>query len=250
MTTPTGTFCATPVAIHRDGPVLRLSLARPRQHNALNTALLRSLLAALERRDARDQVLVLEGGDTVFSVGSDLRELAGMSAAAAERYSLLAHRVVSALEAWPGMTVALLRGYTLGAGLELALTCDLIAGHPQARIGMPGLAWALMPVMGGLRRLSLRCSPHLARRIFLGGHTLTGAEAGEEHLIHRLCANEAAFAAVIEEAGEWSPGAVLAIRELRLRELAGLDPACGARTFAAGFRNGECQRRISDLIAE
>ncbi|MFW5845783.1 MAG: enoyl-CoA hydratase/isomerase family protein [Planctomycetota bacterium] len=246
----TDSLSAPPVLAQAGDGVLHLQLNRPAAYNALSTELLIGLRNALRAPAGEARVLLLTGGTGAFSIGSDIRELAAMDGPAAERYSLLAHEVLAALEDWPGMTVALLDGYVIGAALELVLGCDLIAAGPDVQIGMPGLAWALLPVMGGLRHLAARCGPDLARRIFLGGAILDRSAAMQHHLLHRMVDGTADRDRLLAEALEWMPGAVLAIRELRLRERQMEAPRSEAVFFAHGFYNGECQRRLHALMDE
>lgn len=247
-----------PIPELRDGPVrvsirpdlLHLAIDRPERQNALNSDMLCSLLRQLDRHRDQRRVLVLSGGEHAFSIGSDIRELAAMSGRQAESYSLLCQAVITRLESWPRLTIAACRGYVIGAALELILGCDQICAGPRAQFGMPGLAYALLPVMGGVRRLGARCSPTLARRVFLGGEIINRAQAIACHLVQRPFACDSDLERVLVEAHEWSPSAVQAIRDLRLRDYCMSDARQVATTFAQGFYSGECQRRLLSLMAE
>ncbi len=234
--------------VHEHPDYVCVRLNRPGSYNALDTATLEVLRRELRRHRDQARPLLLRGGSTTFSIGSDLRELAAMAGHQAEQYSLLCQEVIGLLEAWPGMSIGVLNGLVIGAALELALGCDLLCALPGTRIGMPGLAWALLPVMGGVRRLGTRCTPDLAQRIFLGGDILDRDQALEKHLIHRGIASEDELGTLIGEAREWGLSAVLAIRDLRLRQYGQSDARQQAGIFAYGFYSGECQRRIHELI--
>ncbi len=238
------------VRIDRGQHFLRLRLSRPERYNAIDSGTLRSLAALLDDHHHSELPLILEGESEAFSVGADISELARSDAQRASNYSLLGHAVLRALERWPGVTIAALSGYALGAGLELALGCDVLVGRPNLKLGLPGLAWALVPCMGGLRRLACRVSETFSSDLFLKGEVLDAEQALAHGLIDRLARDHADIEALARDMGEYSPAAVLAIRDLRLARHGVIDSELGARMFAQPFVNGECQRRLKRLLAE
>lgn len=245
-----GKTVLAPVLTTRRGGILRLRLARPDRHNALDTATLARLASLLEPPTGPPPVLLLEGDGTLFSVGSDIAELAAAGGAQAAAYSRLAHQVIQRLEAWPAVTVAHLTSYCLGSALELALGCDVLVGTADLRIGLPGLAWAMVPCMGGLRRLRLRGGGDLAARLFLAGEVINGDEALANHVLDRLADTPFDVDQLVAPLLEFSPAAVGAIRSLRL-EKQGLDDCDReAELFAQTFASGETQRRLRALLGE
>ncbi|MBA3710178.1 MAG: enoyl-CoA hydratase/isomerase family protein, partial [Planctomycetes bacterium] len=145
-----------PIRVDVGSTLVRLRLTRPDRYNVLDIATLASLDEALAEAHHKALPLLLEGDGEVFSVGADIAEMARFSSDDAIAYSRLGQHVADRLERWPGVTVARLSGYALGTGLELALACDVLIGSSDVRLGLPGLAWALVPCLGGLRRLSCR----------------------------------------------------------------------------------------------
>ena len=129
-------------------------------------------LAEALRGPRRPLPLLLEGEGDVFSVGGDIADSRLRSPGEAIAYSRLGQVVVGLIEPWPAVTVARISGYALGTGLELALGCDVLVGTSDVRLGLPGLAWALVPCLGGLRRLSCRLTSELCSDLFLGGEVL------------------------------------------------------------------------------
>ena len=231
---------------------VHLKLARPERHNALDLNTLAELAVVLEQtsemvRD-RPRPLILDSEGPLFSLGVDVRELAGFTAPCAATYSRLGQSVVRALEAWPGVTVAYVRGYALGVGLELAVGCDVITAEREARLGLPGLAWALVPCLGGLRRLMRRVGPHVTRELFLRGEVLSGHHALEVQLVDRICSAHENPANLIRDLSDYSLSAIQAIRSLRLVGQACSDIEVEAAFFSQPFYRGECQRRLRDLL--
>jgi enoyl-CoA hydratase len=237
------------ITVERHARYLCLSLSRPDRYNAIDSATLRGLASLLDHAHQEAIPLVLSGKAELFSVGADISELSSLSAHQAELYSQLGHRVIEALEAWPGVTIAHLSGYALGAGLELALGCDVITATPDVRVGLPGLAWALVPCMGGLRRMACRASERFSSELFLQGAVLGAEQSLREHLIDRIVTDEAQVAELAQHMSDYSAAAVQAIRSLRLTRQGRIDALTGSRMFSLPFASGECQRRLKALLA-
>lgn len=236
-----------PIRVETRPDLVRVVLARPDRYNVLDCATLSSLAEALIAH-RRPVPLLLEGEGAVFSVGGDIAELVRFSTDQAKAYSRLGQDVVDALESWPAVTVARLAGYALGTGLELALGCDVLVGTGDVRLGLPGLAWALVPCLGGLRRLSCRMPSQVCSELFLGGEVLEAPKALDVGLLDRvsdlpLDRFAAAFA-------EYTPSAVAAIRGIRLDRQGTIDHDAEADVFAQAFASGECQKRLRKLLAE
>ncbi len=225
----------------------RLQLCRPERYNVLDITTLATLSVDLATAGPCYQPLVISGLGEVFSLGCDIRELATFSAADATTYSRLGQQTVAAIEAWPGLTIGWLQGYALGSGLELALGCDLLIADPGVRIGLPGLAWALMPCLGGLRRLAGRVGKDLASDLLLRGTVLDGPAALASGLVDRLVVGENGLACLLHDFADFPPGAVRAIRELRLGRHGIQDIDTEAELFAQPFISGECQKRLRML---
>lgn len=237
------------VRIDRGQHFLRLRLSRADRYNAIDSRTLRSLNSLLDDHHQSALPLIIEGEAEAFSVGADISELAGSDAHQASAYSLLGHAVIHALESWPGVTIASLSGYTLGVGLELALGCDVLVGKRNLRLGMPGLAWALVPCMGGLRRLACRVSESFSSDLFLNGDVIDADQALAHGLIDRIVLDSQDIESLASEMGEYSRSAVQALRGLRLARHGVIDARLGARMFSQPFASGECQRRLKLLLA-
>ncbi len=238
--------CAAIRVQRRDG-ITALRLSRPERYNALDLATLQGLADVLEQ--ATPGPLVLSGEGDLFSIGPDIAELSRTDGDGARLYSLLAHRVGDLLERWPGVTIANVAGYCLGSGFELALACDVVAGQGSARVGLPGLAWALVPCMGGLARLGARVAAGTTSRLFLNGDVLAAPEAERLHLIDRHIGSSAEVDDLARDMAEWSPAAVAAIRSLRIARRLRIDSDAEAALFAQPFATGECQKRLKGLLA-
>lgn len=229
--------------------LLRIQIDRPDRLNAIDAKTFASLILTLREARAEGKPLLLTGSRRLFSIGADVRELVEGTTDSAARYSLRGQRVVAELERWPAPTMALLRGHCLGAGLELALGCDVIAAAPDVQVGLPGLAFALLPCLGGMRRLAARTRSDLAGELFLGGQVLDAQSALKAGIIDRLVDGPRELAQVLRGLRSWTPNATAAVRAIRLERQGPINPRWEAGCFARPFLAGECQRRLRALLS-
>ncbi len=159
-------------------------LNRPEAHNALNAALLADLMGALKtfEDDSSVGAMVVTGSERAFSVGADIKELAGLSPGEMVRADRIA--AFDRLQSFHKPVVAAVSGWCLGGGFELALGCDLIVAADTARFGLPEVTIGVIPGAGGTQRLTRVVGKALAMEIVLNNRTLTaggsdGARAGQ-----------------------------------------------------------------------
>ena len=179
-----------------DGGIARIFLNRPQKVNALDSALLASLLKAIETAgaDGNVRVAVLGGHGKAFCGGADVRELAALDATNAGAFVERIHAVCAALRRLPVPAVARLHGAVIGAGLEIAAACDLrIAAEgtkfsmPEVKLGIPSVVEAaLLPRLMGSGRaawLVLTGEAIDARRAYEWGLV---EEIGGEEVVERV----------------------------------------------------------------
>ncbi len=134
-----------------------LSVNRPQALNALNGATLDELAQAVAQvaADRGARVLLVTGaGDKAFVAGADISEMQQMTAEQAQAFSEKGMGVMRALEALPVPVIALVQGYALGGGCELAMACDWIIASERAVFGQPEVNLGIPPGFGGTQRLA------------------------------------------------------------------------------------------------
>ncbi|HEX2826550.1 MAG TPA: enoyl-CoA hydratase-related protein [Burkholderiales bacterium] len=134
-----------------------LTVSRPKFLNALNKATLTDIAAALEavRSDASARALLITGaGEKAFVAGADIAEMQAYTVDEARAFSAQGTAVMQAIEALPVPVIALVNGYALGGGCELAMSCDWILAADNAVFGQPEVKLGIPPGFGGTQRLT------------------------------------------------------------------------------------------------
>jgi enoyl-CoA hydratase len=220
-----------------DGVAL-VSIDRPEVRNALNFALLAELAEALEALDADDGVraVVLTGvGEAAFAAGADITELAEQTP---ERLSADGH-----FDAWERIAgvgvpvIAAVRGYALGGGCELAMSCDLIVAGDDARFGQPEIRIGVMPGAGGTQRLTRALGQARAMELILTGRLFDADEAYAAGLVSRVVPAAQTLTTALDLAATIAGMPPLAVRAAKsaVRSAAELPLAEGLRRERAAF---------------
>lgn len=166
-----------------------LTLNRPRALNALNETLLDELEQTLDRLQADGQlrVLLITGaGDKAFVAGADIRAMQMLSPDQALQFAQQGQRVLRKLEQLPCPVIALVNGFALGGGCELALACDLILASDNARFGQPEVRLGITAGFGGSQRLPRRIGPAMALELLLSGRQMKADEAHQCGLVNHV----------------------------------------------------------------
>jgi enoyl-CoA hydratase/carnithine racemase len=157
---------------------------RPESMNAINRQMARELVDACKQieEDSAVRVAIFTGaGERAFSAGMDLKERAETSFSPIDRrnqkISATIHTQSRAIAALTKPTIAAIRGYCVGGGLEMALACDLRVAAEDAKLGLAEVRRGLIPGAGGTQRLPRVVGMAKALEICLTGENVTGSEA-------------------------------------------------------------------------
>ncbi len=177
------------LVMERDGAVGILTINRPEKRNALSTQVRAELVAALDalRDDGSVRVLVVTGaGEKAFVAGADIGEFAQRTPLE-QRETMTGRRVFDEVAAFPKPVIAMINGFCLGGGCELALACDLRVAADTAKLGQPEINLGIIPGGGGTQRLPRVVGTGQAMRLVLTGEIVDAAEAlriGLVDLVH------------------------------------------------------------------
>jgi enoyl-CoA hydratase len=208
--------------------VVVLTLNRPEKLNALSTALLGELSAALDlvEADQSARIVVLTGaGGKAFAAGADIAEYRGRREKAFMDFQIGGRRINDRLEAFPKPTIAAVNGYALGGGFEIVLCCDVIVVSTSARLGLPEGLLGLSPGGGGTQRLIRSLGRHVTADLLLTAGRLKGERAFQLGLAAALCEPEALMETALGRARAMARVAPLALAEMKRLIRIGADAA-------------------------
>ena len=169
-----------------DGAIGTITVRRPQALNALNATVMKGLLDGIMRLsgDAAVRVVQLTGeGDRAFIAGADISEFVGASPADALAIAARIKLVIDALTRCPKPVVAVVNGFCLGGGLELALACDIRIASTKAQFGLPEIKLGILPGGGGTVRLTKIAGSSVARMMTMTGDPIPASRALELGLV-------------------------------------------------------------------
>lgn len=227
------------VRLEKEGRVGIITIARPEKLNAMDAGVKRELLQALEewRHDDGVRVVVLTGeGEKAFVAGADIQEFAKRSVME-QREVMRAMDFYDAFDLYPKPTIAMINGYCLGGGCELALACDLRIMVEGAMIGQPEIDIGLIPGGGGSQRLPRLVGYGQALRLVLTGERIDAQEALRMGLVEVVVPRDQLRSKTLEMANAMAGKSPVALRlakeAVKMALRTGLDE--GLRREAAMF---------------
>ena len=192
-----------------------ITLNRPKQYNALNRQMIHEIVTAAEAfdRDPNVQVILLSGNGQAFSAGADIDEMAEEGAVEMElrnqfadwdRLSLIKKPIIGAV-----------KGYVLGGGFELALSCDLLIAGSDTRFSFPEVTLGVMPGAGGTQRLTKLVGKTKALEWILTAERIDAETALRYGIINRITEPENVLEEARAMAGKIAVQAPLAVRLIK-----------------------------------
>ena len=239
-----------------DGHVAWITLDRPAARNALNPQLRWELSQHFDEVERNDDIwiaVVTGAGDQAFCAGADLKHRAIERDASAEeraRWAEMASETRPLTERWDFSkpVIAMVNGFALGGGLELAMACDIIVAAEHAELGLPEPRRGLIAGAVGVHRLPRQIGLKVAMGYMLTGRHMPAQRAYELGLVNQVVPAEQ-LRRVIEE--EWLPDilrcAPLAVRATKQAAMQGLDLAL-PQAFYTRYELEEQRRRSEDAL--
>ncbi|MCR6685261.1 enoyl-CoA hydratase-related protein [Pseudoxanthomonas sp.] len=206
---------ASPV-LSRDADGVRvITVDRPDKLNALDRQTLEALDAAFAAAADAEQVraVVLTGaGPKAFVAGADIAQMNALTPIEGREFSLLGQRLMRRIERLPKPVVAMVNGYALGGGLELAMACHLRIAADSARLGQPEVNLGLIPGFGGTQRLLRLAGRAAALELCLLGAPIDAARALQLGVVNRVVPAAELEAETMKLAAQLAASAPLALR--------------------------------------
>ncbi|MBM6591808.1 enoyl-CoA hydratase/isomerase family protein [Brevibacterium sp. RIT 803] len=165
----------SPLLIERleDRTIIRLN--RPKVRNAIDLDMVEALHSVCAELEATPKVAIITGSDGVFAAGADIGQMRNRGRE--EALAGINSKVFSRIQELPMPVIALVEGYALGGGAELAFACDFRIGTPTTKIGNPEPGLGIIASAGAAWRLRELVGEPRAKEILLAGRTLQADEA-------------------------------------------------------------------------
>jgi len=228
------------IVAEKQGPVGWLTFNNPARRNAISIDMWEAIPKVLDRfeQDPEVRAIVLKGeGDKAFVSGADVSqyEKQRSSVEGVQYYEEIAGRVAERLQNCDKVIVAMIRGYCLGAGVNIALCCDLRIAAEDAKLGIPAAKLGLGYRASSLKNLIDIVGPAYAREVLITGRHFSAAEAKTMGLVHRVAPVAELESLVLEYCATISENAPLTIRASKriIRELLKSSAAFDAEACAA-----------------
>jgi enoyl-CoA hydratase len=160
---------------------LWVRLHRPAARNAIDRAMVEELHAVCDDLERSPRILLVGGGDGVFAGGADIAELRDRTPA--DALEGINSRLFDRIAHLPMPVIAVVDGWALGGGAELAYAADFRIASDRARFGSPEPSLGIVPAAGATWRLPRLVGEPLAKQMLLAGRVLTADEAQAAGLV-------------------------------------------------------------------
>jgi len=174
--------------LERRERVAIITINRPEKRNALNIKTREegaALIEELRGNDSVGVVVITGAGDKAFIAGADIAEFAGRTAMM-QRDVMVSRSLFNAIDSFPKPVIAMINGYCLGGGCELALACDIRIASENASFGQPEINLGIIPGGGGTQRLTRLVGEGKAMEMILTGEIIDAKSAHAIGLVNHV----------------------------------------------------------------
>jgi enoyl-CoA hydratase len=204
----------------KDGAIGWITFNNPARHNAVSMVMWEALLDIVSDydRDESIRVIVIKGaGDKAFISGADISEFEEKrsSPETTRAYNATSHKANKALKYVGKPTIAMIRGYCIGGGVALALSCDMRIAADGAKFGVPAARLGLGYEYDGVRKLMDVVGPSFAKEIFFTARQFTAQEAVAMGLVNRTVADDLLESYVRDYAATIAANAPLTVSSIK-----------------------------------
>lgn len=183
----------TNLLVKKEQPLLIITLNRPDKLNALNRRTLEELdfaFSEIEKDEQIKGVLLTGSGSKAFAAGADIAEIRTLDLSTGKEFARFGQRVFARIENCTKPVIALVNGFALGGGCELAMACHMRIAADTAKFGQPEVNLGLIPGYGGTQRMARLIGKGRALELLLTGNIISAQRAYEMGLVNQLCPAE------------------------------------------------------------
>jgi enoyl-CoA hydratase len=182
-----------------------ITINRPDKLNALNAGVLNELEKAADRVEKTDQikaVIITGSGEKAFVAGADIKELNTLNKVEGEKLAAKGQSIFARFENCSKPVIAVVNGYALGGGAELAMACHIRIATENAVFGLPEVSLGLIPGYGGTQRLPQLVGKSKAMELILTGGQIKATDAKAAGLVNEVASSEEALELARKMAGK------------------------------------------------
>ena len=203
------------IVFERNENIAILKINRPEKLNALNLRTMKELknaFIAIKEDDAVSVVLITGAGDKAFVAGADIKELNELNVISGKDFAEAGQSVFNLIENSEKPVIAVVNGYALGGGSELALACHIRLASENAKFGQPEVNLGIIPGYGGTQRLTRLINSGRAMQYILTGDVISAKEAHRIGLVNEIYTEEDLMDKAFEMAQKIASKGQIAVR--------------------------------------
>jgi enoyl-CoA hydratase len=179
------------LSIEQENGIATLFMDRPEKRNAMNQTMFEELGTAADylRDDVEVRVIIMTGRGPAFSSGLDLSSLDSLMDMTVDEFRVLVRKMQRNFRAYELLekpVIAMVNGYAFGAGMQIALACDMILASTQAQFGLLEVNLGLVTDLGATQRLPRYIGIHRAKELIMTGKRIDAAEAERVGLVNAV----------------------------------------------------------------
>nr|WP_278276530.1 enoyl-CoA hydratase/isomerase family protein [Anaerotruncus rubiinfantis] len=241
----------------KQGPVGFVRFNRPDQLNAMNRAFMDEIVEAFTEMNADDEVraVIVTGNGRAFMAGADIKEYAVQTDAQFLAFQERGTALYRQAERGKKPFIAMVNGFALGGGFEIACACDLIIASKEAKFGLPEVHLGLVPGGGGTQRLIQKLSINRIKQMLFLGDQYTAEQMQEWGVVNYVTEPEELEAFTVSIAQKLARRSPAALAELkRLVYLSTCPKDLDERMTEEGntvlrlFKTPEARQKIEDFM--
>lgn len=181
------------ILVKDENPIRWIILNRPDKLNAINLKMIEEIEEALKEVENNDniKIIIITGNGRAFSAGADISQLKELDPVKAWLFSTRGQGLMNYIEKYPKPTIAMVNGYALGGGLELALSCDIRIASTNAELGFPEINLGIFPGFGGTQRLVRLVGKGKALELIMTGDRIKADYAERLGLVNKVVSPDA-----------------------------------------------------------
>ncbi|WP_276389162.1 enoyl-CoA hydratase/isomerase family protein [Eudoraea chungangensis] len=205
----------TSIEVHTDYPTATITINRPAKLNALNKETIKELSKALKKLDENNRIrviLITGKGEKAFVAGADISEFSDYSVKQGKELSAKGHKsLFDYIENLGTPVIALINGFALGGGLELAMACHFRIASTNAKMGLPEVSLGVIPGYGGTQRLPQLIGKGRALELIMTANMIDAHRAKEIGLVNHVVPMEELLEKGLKTANSISKNSPVAI---------------------------------------